>query len=387
MKNVTFGCLTLGAAVGAALGCGSSHTATTESTEQAVSAMSFDCRPDPIKRGEKDFDHAVPSGNGRSCETCHVEEDGFALTPAHVEAAYQAIVKKHPGHPNFKSDPIFQSIDADDFAENFTRLRQGLIRVTLPVPANVTIDELPGATQISFWRAVPTILNVAFTGPYQFDQRAANLQVQANGALLGHIQPKHMPGQDFLDDVAAYELDQFSSPAVRTLFEQLSAGQNPPRAEPPDLTAEEQQGRDAFNFRCGFCHNGNQLRSGPISDALGRAAALTITRLNAPNLPVYTFRVTQPDGTVGVIKTPDPGRGLISGVFADFSRFKIPTLYGISKTAPYFHDNSHSTLEDVMDFYQTDFEINRNEGQTAPFLATPMSPDELRLIPMYLRRL
>jgi len=34
--------------------------------------------------------------------------------------------------------------------------------------------------------------------------------------------------------------------------------------------------------------------------------------------------------------------------------FEIPTLYGISQTAPYFHDNSAATLEDVVRHYQTD---------------------------------
>jgi cytochrome c peroxidase len=33
---------------------------------------------------------------------------------------------------------------------------------------------------------------------------------------------------------------------------------------------------------------------------------------------------------------------------AHLNFFDIPTLYGISKTAPYFHDNSGATLEDVV---------------------------------------
>ena len=31
--------------------------------------------------------------------------------------------------------------------------------------------------------------------------------------------------------------------------------------------------------------------------------------------------------------------------------FKIPSLWGVGKTAPYFHDNSAKTLEEVAAFY------------------------------------
>jgi cytochrome c peroxidase len=49
----------------------------------------------------------------------------------------------------------------------------------------------------------------------------------------------------------------------------------------------------------------------------------------------------------------DPGRALITGDPADFEAFDVPTLRGIARTAPYFHDNSHATLEDVVNSYST----------------------------------
>jgi cytochrome c peroxidase len=39
--------------------------------------------------------------------------------------------------------------------------------------------------------------------------------------------------------------------------------------------------------------------------------------------------------------------------FANF--FKIPSLWGVKKTAPYFHDNSAKTLEEVAAFYTNMF--------------------------------
>ena len=64
-----------------------------------------------------------------------------------------------------------------------------------------------------------------------------------------------------------------------------------------------------------------------------------------PNLPALTF------------KTSDPGRGAITGDAREFGRFDVPTLFGVSRTAPYFHDNSAATLEDVVRHYQALFDL------------------------------
>jgi hypothetical protein len=82
--------------------------------------------------------------------------------------------------------------------------------------------------------------------------------------------------------------------------------------------------------------------------------------------------VPGPLGKAEVFPAPvaDPGIGLIAGL-QEFQltdgtpqvianeilvaiagpTFKIPTLWGVADTAPYFHDNSAKTLEDVLDQY------------------------------------
>jgi cytochrome c peroxidase len=82
------------------------------------------------------------------------------------------------------------------------------------------------------------------------------------------------------------------------------------------------------------------------------------------------FIFKNPDGTETTVWTPDPGRALITGVidgdpnangapfFTSLNAFKIPTLWGVKNTAPYFHDNSAMTLEDVVDHYG-DFVFNK----------------------------
>src|SRR6266511_2640652 len=50
-----------------------------------------------------------------------------------------------------------------------------------------------------------------------------------------------------------------------------------------------------------------------------------------------------------------PGRLLLTGQIGDLGVFDITQLRGISRTAPYFHNNSAATLEEVLDHYQAFF--------------------------------
>jgi cytochrome c peroxidase len=47
----------------------------------------------------------------------------------------------------------------------------------------------------------------------------------------------------------------------------------------------------------------------------------------------------------------DPGRFAITDGESDRGAFKTPTLRDVARTAPYMHDGSLPTLEDVVDHY------------------------------------
>ncbi len=49
----------------------------------------------------------------------------------------------------------------------------------------------------------------------------------------------------------------------------------------------------------------------------------------------------------------DPGRARITVAAADSGKFKVPTLRNIGLTAPYMHNGSAATLEEVIDQYMT----------------------------------
>ena len=57
---------------------------------------------------------------------------------------------------------------------------------------------------------------------------------------------------------------------------------------------------------------------------------------------------TLPDGA-GALR--DQGRARVTGRERDRGAFKTPTLREVARTAPYMHDGSLRTLEDVIEFY------------------------------------
>ena len=82
----------------------------------------------------------------------------------------------------------------------------------------------------------------------------------------------------------------------------------------------------------------------------------------------------------------------------DWEKFDIPGLRGIGKTAPYFHNNSAATLEEVVDHYIEFFklvEANAAPGAPVPPLATTdgvhfdrrPTPEERAALIAYLRKL
>ncbi len=326
-------------------------------------------------------------GNGRSCATCHRPEDNFALTPATVEARWQRLQQRRRIDPA-ADDPLFRPIDADDFANDFTTLRtKALVRVTLPLPPNVKRADDPAATTTTVLRAVPTVVNAAFTAPFQADGREATLDSQARAAIRSHSESTNEVPAEVIAKIVRFQRDLFSSVRVARMSRALDEGVVPPSAE-PTLDAVERAGRRTFDEFCARCHGGpTQTRNtdarflpvparGPL--ASGAQAFVNVfvgtprppPPALAPPLPPTprffdglptagladtAFRVTLPSGATVPTATSDGGRGLVTGDFREFGRFDVPTLFGIDRTAPYFHDNSAPDLDAVIAHYQAMF--------------------------------
>ena len=74
-----------------------------------------------------------------------------------------------------------------------------------------------------------------------------------------------------------------------------------------------------------------------------------------------------------------PGRVAVTGDPDDRGRFKTPTLRGVRLTAPYMHDGSIATLDELIEFYTRGGNQNDNlDPQLRPLQLTAQDKAGLR---------
>ena len=73
----------------------------------------------------------------------------------------------------------------------------------------------------------------------------------------------------------------------------------------------------------------------------------------------------------------DKGVGALTGLAQDEGLFKVPTLRNIELTAPYMHDGRFSTLEQVVEFYNSG--VVDHPNLSPPLRSPPPVPGSLRL--------
>ena len=120
----------------------------------------------------------------------------------------------------------------------------------------------------------------------------------------------------------------------------------------------------AIQATCTLCHDAPNV--GDHSVALALNIGLADASRRTPDMPLYTLR----NKTTGALQqTTDPGRALISGRWSDIGKMKGPILRGLAARAPYFHNGSAATLADVLDFYDTRFNISFTAQEKADLIA------------------
>jgi len=114
---------------------------------------------------------------------------------------------------------------------------------------------------------------------------------------------------------------------------------------------------------CGTCHDtpnvGDHSFPAPLNIGIADASRRT------PDMPLFTILCN--DGTL--VQTTDPGRALITGHCADIGKFKGPILRGLAARAPYFHNGSAASLDDVVTFYQQRFNLGLTDEQQRDLIA------------------
>ena len=115
---------------------------------------------------------------------------------------------------------------------------------------------------------------------------------------------------------------------------------------------------------CTTCHD--SPNAGDHSTSVPLNIGVVDPARHGADYPVYTFRNKTTGATVQVT---DPGRAMITGKWIDMGKFKGPILRGLAARAPYFHDGSGETLDDVVDFYNDRFHMHLSQGDKSDLVA------------------
>jgi cytochrome c peroxidase len=365
--------------------------------------------------------------NGRTCATCHAQATGWSITPASVQARFDA---------TNGTDPLFRLVDganspnADVSSLQAMQtaysmlLTRAVIRIGLPVPAGAeftlaAVNDPYGyasASELSLFRRPLPSTNLRFLAMVMWDGREPSLTAQATAATMGHEQaaladPTQMAQivafesaittAQVADDLAG-ELDgSGATGGTAALASQgYTAGENDPFANqtPTAFTiygawagaadaqrASIARGQAIFNTRtifitgvagvndatgqadyegtCASCHDATD--AGNLSIAAPVDIGVS-TQTPSADEPVYTFARSS-DGTT--IQTTDPGVALVTGKWADMNKFQVPVLRGLAMRPPYFHDGSAQTLADVVTYYNSRFDIGLTAQDQADLVA------------------
>ncbi|RUL88699.1 cytochrome-c peroxidase [Tautonia sociabilis] len=273
------------------------------------------------------FDPRLSADGTISCASCHAPDLGYASNTRfgvgilnqegtrNAPTAYNRILSaaqfwdgRAPSLEEQAKGPIANPIEMGNTHEAaVTTIREipgYAVQFAAIFPAEgVTIDTIA--------RAIATFERAIVTGPSPFDF-AEEL------AKFERLDPTE------LEDLKEFEPELYA----QYLAAKTGAEENP-------MSESARRGRELFfsqRVNCSACHVGPNL-----TDELYH------------NLGV---------GLEG--DSPDVGRFAVTGDPKDWGAFKTPTIRNVAQTAPYMHDGSQRTLEEVVEHYAKGGVPNRN---------------------------
>jgi cytochrome c peroxidase len=139
------------------------------------------------------------------------------------------------------------------------------------------------------------------------------------------------------------------------------------------LSPAAERGMDLFfseRLECFHCHGGFNF-----TDSTTHANS-SVDRVGFHNNGLYNLNES------GAYPEDNTGLYDMTGEARDMGRFKAPSLRNIAVTAPYMHDGSIATLQEVIEHYQRGGRLieegdNRGDGRLSPFRSQFVSGFEL----------
>ncbi|MFK7906732.1 MAG: cytochrome-c peroxidase [Chitinophagales bacterium] len=219
-------------------------------------------------------------------------------------------------------------------------------------------------------RNAPTLMNLAYHPVFMRDGGARTLPLQVLIPLEDHAEMdfsaqeaverlrKHSEYVEMTRKAYGREINTFTLTRALAAFERTLISGNSPfdqyhfQDQKEALSAAQIRGWELFRSaktNCSKCHEGFN----------------------------FTTNAYENNGLYSAYK--DEGRFLITRDSADIALFKIPTLRNISLTAPYMHDGSMETLEEVIRHYESGGKqhIHKNP-MLQPFELTEVERNDLK---------
>lgn len=253
-------------------------------------------------------------------------------------------------------------------------------------------SELPvsrGVNPIHFGnRNTPSIAYAAFTPEFHFDEgeglyigglfhdgRAATLEAQAKGPFLNPLEMGNADAAMVVAKVAQSDYaplfkqvygdnafgntgtayDQIAA-ALATferskLFSPFNSKYDAYLAGKAQLSESEKRGMDLFNDEkrgnCAACHPSDKREDGtpPLF------TDYSYDNIGVPRLKESPFYHVDAKFNPAGDKVVDLGLGGVLKKPEENGKFKVPTLRNVALTAPYMHNGSFKTLDEVVEFY------------------------------------
>lgn len=250
-----------------------------------------------------------------------------------------------------------------------------------------------GIRQQAGFRNAPTVVNAAFYQSLFLDGRAASLEEQALGPFLNPIEHGLKNYQQIVDivqrdqqyqqqfsqvfntadaTITAEQIAQAIASFERTLIAANSAFDRYLFARDRQaLNISEAHGMRLFRRKgnCANCHeisgkdalfmDNRYYNLGVGFDKVNPQITEFVQALRAgDSVDEYSFTDAQ---------RAELGRFNVTHIIADIGKFKTPTLRNIALTAPYMHDGSVETLEEIVEYYD-------KGGNKNPFLDSAIFP-------------
>jgi len=217
-------------------------------------------------------------------------------------------------------------------------------------------------------RSAPALINRGYGRAFFWDGRAATLEEQVLQPIqdpnemdmtLGEASTRvGLPPEEISRALASYVRSILSG---NSRFDRFVSGDR--RA----LSREQQAGLQIFRGKgnCTACHVGPNF---------------TDERFHNTGV---AWRESLVDGSPG--RFQDDGRFVVTGRNEERGAFKTPTLREIARTAPYMHDGSLATLDEVIDYY--DRGGNASPGRDPELRPIRLTIAEKKALAAFLRSL